>query len=210
MIKLVDLLHEDSLDKDIEHLKNQIKNKEIDPEEGFEHHVYFLPGNKVIKFSYDMWKKGEAPPLRTSLFKLFQNHPDVFAKIYKLTDEYVVMEELDNNKVRKELSEIWKDLYKGESVGKEVPPTFTNQYLKNIWKGSYHNILNALYKNVEDPQMFIELKKILTPKNYNLIVNNYTPLLKKLKNINWEEREQDIHNEQLGYNSDGKLKFFDI
>ena len=82
MIKLVDILKE---------IQTQPKKRIGHGNQG---NVYNVGKNKIVKKSTN--PKGFSQD-EIEIYNLFNQHPDVFPHIYKLTKDYVIMDKLDQN-----------------------------------------------------------------------------------------------------------------
>ena len=90
MIKLIDILKEITLKEPIG--------------QGSEHIIYpySKDPNKVIK-TFD---SDETESINKNQITTFQNHPDIFPIVYKVTDKYAVLEKLNTKKAIDELEKL--------------------------------------------------------------------------------------------------------
>jgi hypothetical protein len=197
MIKLTDILKE-IYDKNL-----------IGPEygEGGQHIVYLYGDDKVIKFNHSGGELGYNA-------KILKKHPDVFPKVWDEGEDYIILDKLDDRKALKEISKIKSYLY---SQSSEIPPK--NSYIAKLSQKSrvkgpnYYdsNIIRVIYNNLEDNELKSQLKNELPSDLYNSLIENYYPLIQKIKNLPWDEKyEKDINVENFGYDLKGNLKLLDI
>ena len=196
MIKLINLLKE-AYDKNLIGAHRG---------EGGQHIVYQYDKDKIIKF-------GHYGKVEDSV-KIFDKYPDVFPKVYDIGDDYIILEELDDNKVSSEIRKIKSYLF---SQSSEISPK--NQYIAKLVQRSrkngpnwYNNNLTQLiYNNLDDDELKSQLQKELPNDLYNSLIKNYYPLLQKIKNIPWDSKiEKDINDENFGYTLEGNLKLLDV
>lgn len=201
-MKLIDILKE-------------IDQTLIGPEygSGIEHTVYSYGKDKILKVR-DMGRK------LGYHVNIFIKYPEIFPKVYEIEEDYVILEKLDDKKFQKEIWDIKKRLFSknNKSVSSEDRPN--NEYIASLTQNKRNNgsfyydsdIMVLIYDNLEDIKLKEQFNKELPDNLYNIIINNYYPLLTKIKNLTWEApiREKDITDENFGYNSEGILKALDI
>ena len=95
MIKLIDILKEITLKEPIG--------------QGSEHVIYpySKDPNKIIK-TFD---PDERESINKDQITTFQNHPDIFPIVYKVTDKYAVLEKLNTKKAIDELEKLEAEFF---------------------------------------------------------------------------------------------------
>lgn len=179
--------------------------------EGGQHEIYNYGNDKVIKFPFygDIGNN----------VKIFAKYPNIFPEVYDIEKEYAILEKLDDRKSQKEIYQIKLKLFSknNNSISSEEKPnhkyieklTRTLRNNDSVWYNS--NFTSMLYNNLEDNNLFNALKQILPTNLYNIVINNYVPLLKEVKKLAWDSKhKKDINDENFGYNKIGKLKILDI
>lgn len=163
------------------------------------HRVYPLKNHpdKVIKIADDpiSWKYTQEE------LEIFKQHPDIFPKVYKVTDKYAIIEKLDdkgalndNDKTIQYIkgyidnsNELVKELLYSE----DIPGTFYSYLLYKV--PSFNEEYNELYQALPNEY------QILLEKWYKII----SKIISKLK-------EADIHARQFAYDKSGNLKLIDF
>jgi hypothetical protein len=196
MIKLVDIL----------------KELNIKPKKpsglGSRHIVYPSQSdpNKVIKTininpDYD---GNEYNTLDIDSLELFKKYPNVFPKVYKITNKYAVLEKLNTSKVFNELknlynqviesntefSEYIKDKYTGYDRSSNEFSTDIYEYIK--YEDKTLSDFDEVYSKIKDGELL---------KKYVLFIFTIIKLF---------PQSLDIHNDQFGYDSEGNIKLLDI
>ena len=73
------------------------------------------------------------------------------------------------------------------------------------------NVFAISWTNLEDNKLKSELQKELPSNLYSILIDNYYPLLKQIKNLPWSSKHaKDVNDTNFGYNSNGELKMLDI
>jgi hypothetical protein len=207
MIKLVNLLNE-ILDKASIGTKHG---------EGGQHNVHNYGTDKVIKRAY---RGGNIK--NNENIKIFNEYPEIFPKIYDIGEKYIILEKLDDRKSQKELWEMKIILFSldGKYVSNQESPK--NSYIADLLRTSRYNkqnlffyrngsITEMIYENLEDNKLKSELQKELPSNLYSILIDNYYPLLKQIKNLPWSSKHaKDVNDTNFGYNSNGELKMLDI
>jgi len=215
MVKLIDLLKE---------LTTRPKPELGDGEQGW---VYPLGKDKVIKKT--RWTDGITEP-ELEDYKLFNQHPDVFPHIYKIAKDYTILDKLDTS--LKEFRDPALGLFMLKNGWWAEPPS------KYKWEfdpktGLYNWIGGGkLYLDRDDYDVIYEdpftkiFKSVrannLKPFNYVLQKakeQNKTKIYNALKealdfcikiNKVFKGEWRDVHINNIGRDSNGKLKIFDV
>jgi hypothetical protein len=180
MIKLLNILNESLLEK--LGTRKQIMGS------GIQHDVYPFKGDptKVIKIS------AYGDDIDTSYVKTFQDNPSITAKIFKVTNKYMIMEKLDTKKFLEEDEKVRMFLSKVEN------------------KLPYDSLLFIKTLQLEYPDVLQGLMKYADKNNKEVksILERWVDFLERLKETGLEDL--DIHNANLGYDKEGKLKLLDL
>ena len=108
----------------------------------------------------------------------------------------------------------------GKYVSNEEPPK--NNYIADLLRASGENnqnrvyyrnssITEMIYENLEDNKLKSELQKELPSNLYSILIDNYYPLLKQIKNLPWNSKHaKDVNDENFGYDKENNLKMLDI
>jgi hypothetical protein len=196
MIKLTDLLKEINIQKK--------KQKAA----GSRHVIYpsKLNPNTVIKIAntnpeYD---GDEDNTIDLDSLELFKEHPDIFPKVYKITDKYAILEKLNAKKAYNELKDLYNQVIKSD--------TEFSEYIKDKFTGydrDYTEFSTDIYEYIEDEgqdpsgfdEVYAEIKDGELLKKYVLFIFKVTKSL---------PQSLDIHNSQFGYTPEGQIKLLDI
>jgi hypothetical protein len=180
MIKLVDILREIQIQP-----KKRIGY-------GNQGNVYNIGKNKIIKKSTN--PKGFSQD-EIEIYTLFNQHPDVFPNIYKLTKDYVIMDKLD-------------------SPGKELMNVYDFLETTNLWREQ--DYLNNIYRmisnqNPDDLEIFNQILQKAKESNRMDVYNTLKKCLDfctRLKKV-FGNKPIDIWLPNVGVDNSGKIKIFD-
>lgn len=152
--------------------------------QGVFHDVYPFKADptKVIKIAK------EKQPLDKYYVRMFLKYPEITAKVFKATPNYMVVEKLDTQKFLEEDKKI-RGLFKSE----------------NVYYDTILFVDNLLKKYPDTLMTFIKLAE---KEGLDDILSRWIDFLKRVENTRLEEL--DIHNDNLGYDSEGKLKLLDL
>ncbi len=182
---------------------------------GTVHNVYDFEKfkDKIIKTKYGdtVFQNGELKRINTNTLnqnemKIFQNNPDLFAKVYKVTERYAIIERLDTKKMLSDIQEkvapaILKTFIEHPNMAKEwtsKPPTemtsqdFDGAGMLNAFRNHNLFIKNVL-KNTSDKEFVLKLIRLITLA-YEQIHRHVI----------------DIHENNLGYDKEGNIKLLDF
>lgn len=190
----------------ITYLKNNPLNEiELGSElgKGKEGIVYSHPedSNKVIK-------KIENPRSNTyKNYKLMQDYPDVFAKIYEINEQekYVIIEKLTfpvpgleelQNFINKDLGITYKP---GQNQNNRFAEDVVFALFVEVKQGEVHEVSEEIFSKLSGD------KKSLFEKIRNYLLNLQQILGNKIFND-----FNDVGNDNIGANEEGKLKIFDL
>lgn len=158
---------------------------------GMEHDVYpSMNPDLVYKVP-----KGVLPKIRMSWVNLFQEHPDIFPKVKKISEKYVVLEKLDTNKAISEYTTL-------DSLLKEDDELHDSDFAYtffNIYKDHDNDRLEAIDEHFENMGHDV----------FNLYVK-WRNLILKFLDIMPYDYYYDLHIGQFGYSKDGTLKILDF
>ena len=178
MIKLVDILKE---------IQTQPKKRIGHGNQG---NVYNVGKNKIVKKSTN--PKGFSQD-EIEIYNLFNQHPDVFPHIYKLTKDYVIMDKLD----QKPLGDVYNFLETTDMWREE-------DYLINIYQMISTNDSNDL----EIFNQILQKTKELNKMDLHNTLKKCLDFCIKLKKI-FKGKPIDVWLPNVGVDSDGKIKIFD-
>ena len=190
----------------ITYLKNNPLNEiELGSElgKGKEGIVYSHPedSNKVIT-------KIENPRSNTyKNYKLMQDYPDVFAKIYEINEQekYVIIEKLTfpvpgleelQNFINKDLGITYKP---GQNQNNRFAEDVVFALFVEVKQGEVHEVSEEIFSKLSGD------KKSLFEKIRNYLLNLQQILGNKIFND-----FNDVGNDNIGANEEGKLKIFDL
>ncbi len=165
--------------------------------------VYSHPkdSNKVIK-------KIENPRSNTyKNYKLMQKYPDVFAKIYEINEQekYVILEKLTSpvpglkelqNFINEDLGIIYKP---GQNQNNRFAGDVVFALFEEVKQGEVHEVSEEIFSKLSGD------KKELFEKIRNYFLNLQQILGNKIFND-----FNDVGNDNIGVNEEGKLKIFDL
>jgi hypothetical protein len=158
---------------------------------GMEHDVYpSMNPDLVYKVP-----KGVNPKIRMSWVNLFQEHPDIFPKIIKSNNKYVILEKLDTNKAISEYTTLDSLLKEDDELhDSDLAYTFFN-----IYKDHDEDRLAAIDEHFEN----------MGDDAFDLYVK-WRNLILEFFEIMPYDYYSDLHIGQFGYSKDGKLKILDF
>ena len=184
MIKLLDILKE-----------IQIQPKKIIGQ-GEQGNVYNVGNNKIVKRStyQDGFSSDEI-----ETYNLFNQHPDIFPHIYKLTKNYVVMDKL--NSPGKPLMDVYNFLDDIDPLSGDSMPWREEDFLNNIYKGLYNN-------NLEIFNLILQKAKKLNRMDIYNTLKKCLDFCIELKKI-FKNKRIDVTLGNVGIDNDGKIKIFD-
>jgi len=158
---------------------------------GMEHDVYpSINPDLVYKVA-----RGSIPKIRMSWVNLFEDHPNIFPKIIKSSDKYVILEKLDTNKAMNEYTTL-------DSLLKEDDELHDSDFAYTfftIYKDHDNERLEAINEHFEN----------MGEKAYNLY-SKWRDLILKFLDIMPHDYYSDLHIGQFGYSKDGTLKILDF
>ena len=197
MIKLVNILKEITLKTPIG--------------QGSQHIIYphSKDPNKIIK-TFD---PDETESIDKDQITTFQNHPDIFPIVYKVTDKYAVLEKLNTEKAINDLtkleSEFFNIKWRGEKKRKYSILLDELMENDNLEDYDFIGLLYYLLQNTSSSSLKKELNILYSLTQTPDILKKYVDFLTKVTSkIN--QTELDIHSEQFGYDSKGNIKLLDI
>ena len=159
---------------------------------GVEHNVY--PSSKDPDSVYKT-PKLKIPKIRMSWVKLFQEHPDIFPKVYEVKDKYVRLEKLDTNKAVDEYLTL-------DSILKDDDSLHDSDFAYTFY---------IIYVNRDEDRLekIDEHFEKMGDEIFDLYVK-WRTLLLKFFNLMPSDYYSDLHLGQFGYSKDGTLKILDI
>jgi len=181
---------------------------------GKEHVVYDYEGdpNKVIKVrfgkegvnQYDFHSDAETKQLDLdpNHIATFKNNPDLFPEVFKFTNRYAIIDKLNTEPIKAEQSEIFKIL-EPLNIADLDHMTEHNVINRLYWlssnrKGFHGNLVRKLFET----GVFFESAKLQLYIDFIRRVVE-SPLGKENKNL-------DVNDANIGYDSKGRLKLLDF
>jgi len=147
------------------------------------------------------------PETKYAQYEFMNKYPELFVKIYKVTPQYIVMEKV---KVPIEgLEELQQFINKDLNINFVQGDANNNRYASDI--------INATYNELKDNknEMFMSILSRVKQKNQpsltKLLIKIYNFLLRLKKQIpQLNKYWLDIHSDNIGEDTQGNLKLFDI
>lgn len=192
-------------------IKKILKEVSVEKKErmgsGSFHDVYPLKydSSKVIKvprgvsdYAKDVYRVGGSD----AWFNIFKKYPQYFPKVYKITDKYVILENLDTNRVK-------QDLFKMEDDLVSISPVISDmieEHNYGVTEILYWLVLGKLLGNKEEIDIYND---IIEKSHFKDIFKRYFDLLFNIRN----ERIKgfiDVNDGNFGYDDKGNLKMLDI
>jgi hypothetical protein len=190
--------------------------------------VYPLGKNKIIKKSN--WYDDGMSKQELRDYKIFNQHPDVFPHIYKITKHYVIMDKLNTS------LEEFKDINLRKFIAKngwwesENPPahgwTFNSKTGLYDYKYEdeepyiddedviYNDPFTQVYRDLRDNNLraFNHVFQKAKEQGETKIYNALKEALDLCVRINkaFKGQFKDVHMNNIGRDSSGKLKIFDV
>jgi len=182
---------------------------------GTVHNVYNFEKfkDKIIKtkFGDTVLQNGELKRINSNKLdqremQIFQNNPDLFAKVFKYTERYAVIERLNTNDFLRDVQEkvapaIVKTFIQNPELASEwtskKPEELTSQDfdgagMLNAFR-NHKQFVRGVLKNTPDREFVIKLLKLIN-NAYNTI----------------HKHTVDIHENNLGYDKEGNIKLLDF
>ena len=187
MIKLVDLLKE---------IQTRPKTR---IGTGMQGDVYGVGKDKVVKktSNTDGFDEGEIRD-----YNLFNEHPDIFPRIYKLTKHYVVMDKLDSpGKPIMNAYNFLDDVNPLSPKYLDSMPWREEDFLQKIYRSLYNN-------NLEIFNSILQKAKKLNRMDIYDTLKKCLDFCIKLKEL-FQNKRIDVHLGNVGVDNDGKIKIFD-
>lgn len=186
---------------------------------GSQHNVYNFEKfqDKIIKTRFGNlivnpqgnWERISTDKLDLDEMKVFQENPDLFAKVFKVTERYAVIEKLDTDSILKDINDkvaeaIVKTFIMDPELAKistnKKPAELTSQDFDGIGMlNAYRNskaFIKGVLKYTSDQDFVIQLLQLIN-KAYNTITSP-------------GKRTVDIHEKNVGYDKQGKVKLLDF
>jgi len=134
--------------------------------------------------------------------KFTKNHPDVFAQIIEIGDDYYIQEKLNTKLFKQDLKNLDKELKKkgkyyyewyAEDNDDGTPETRALYFSMNVFK------MGDEYKDIDN-----ELFSFLSENNKELTLK-INKFFEQYNNFNF-----DAHGNNFGYDVNGNIKYFDL
>ena len=149
----------------------------------------------------------------------YKKNPDLVAKIVKMTGKYLIVEELDNIRVRAEINSLKDLIFQHDDIANMFyyPKNSTNKYNYDNYDFVY-NISHTLpyahevAKDPNNPEHFSDINTIISL--LSKINEKASALLQKYVDFIWLAKKayiaEDIDRYNIGYDQYGKLKCLDV
>jgi hypothetical protein len=137
--------------------------------------------------------------------KIFQMHPEIFAKVYKVTDRYAIIEKLDTASIEEDLEMLCWGMIKFFNKNPKYAKHFTLKDPKLLDPSDF-NILALIHNNRKDPKL---LKGIISNTNNKEFAIKLMSFIQKLYNTNLG-KSPDLHDQNVGYDKEGNIKLLDF
>jgi hypothetical protein len=178
-------------------LRNILNEIKVNPKEkigyGDEGSIYNIGTNKVVKKSTRGFTQNEIEN-----YQLFNQYPDLFPHIYKLTKDYVIMDKL--NSPGKPLMDVYNFLDNIDPSTKNSMPWREEDYLTNLYyEDNNLEIFNQILQKAK------ELNRMDVYNTLKKCLNFITKLKKFFKN-----KPIDVHLGNVGIDNNGEIKIFDL
>lgn len=194
---------------------NEFVNEEIRQKpmlgKGKEHHVFDFEKDptKVIKVAwdtengnrYDSSSKRIITDLDPEHIDMFVKFPDVFAKVFKRTKRYTIIEKLDTKRPKLEEKQLF-----------DLVDKYKFPYLEYIHD---NDAINVLYWQITHRTgLLTKMIKKMTTNNEDLtLFNFYVDFFKKINGglkKYFTRKGIDVGSYNIGYDKDGNLKLLDF
>jgi hypothetical protein len=162
---------------------------------GMEHDVYPSTNQDVVIKTPSSRFGKTLPKIRMSWVYLFQQHPDIFPKVIKVSEKYVVLEKLDTNKAMSEYLTL-------DGLLKED---------RELWDGDFAYTLFLIHKESDEDKLAAidQHFEMLGNKPFQLY-SKWRNLILNFLDIMPHDYYSDLHVGQFGYSKDGTLKILDF
>ncbi len=181
-------------------LLNILKEIQIQPKkmigQGEQGNVYNVGNNKIVKRS--TYQDGFTPD-EIEIYNLFNQHPNIFPHIYKLTKNYVIMDKL--NSPGKSLGDVYNFLDNIDPLSGDSMPWREEDFLNNIYKDLYNN-------NLEIFNLILQKAKKLNRMDIYNTLKKCLDFCIELKKI-FKNKRIDVTLGNVGIDNGGKIKIFD-
>lgn len=137
--------------------------------------------------------------------KVFQSHPDIFAKVYKVTDRYAIIEKLDTSSIEEDLEMLCWGMIKFFNKHAIYAKHFTLKDPKLLDPSDF-NILALIHDNRKDPRLLKGIVSNTKDKEFALKLMSF---LQKLYHANLG-KSPDLHDGNVGYDKTGNIKLLDF
>lgn len=163
---------------------------------GVEHVVYpsLKDPSKVFKMAYSE-DEGNVIKFRNSVIETFEKYPDIFPKIFRKSDKYVVLERLNTERAEKEYDLLNQVLEKDDE----------------LYMGDFSYTLFLVFRDYgEEVEREIDNYFANQPSPIPKLYRKWKNLIKRFFEIMPQTYHTDLHIGQFGYTKDGKLKILDF
>lgn len=162
----------------------------------------------IITFKGDKKIMAKGPNLDMSEFEIFQQYPQFFAKVYKLTERYVVIEKLDTDSFLEDCEVVNKKIFNlcvsNPKLANSILPVTIDPIISDSSDLSTTDIIYTFVFINDGKSKAQQLSKYCQGTIYDDIVKFLFDLHETLK------KPVDIHNGNFGYNKQKEIRLLDI
>jgi len=178
--------------------------------QGSQHVVYpySKDPNKVIK-TFD---PSEGESINIEQIDTFQQYPNIFPIVYKVTDKYAVLEKLDVDQAVAELEKLNVEFsnIKQKSNEKRKYSILLDDIMEDD-NLQYDDFIYKLYYLIKNNPSSLksELNTLYSLTQNPNLLKKWIDFLLQIVSI-FGKKDLDIHAEQFGYTPEGQIKLLDI
>lgn len=143
--------------------------------------------------------------------KIFQDHPEICAKVYKATDRYVVLEKLDVKGLQKDLEGIADAMVRLFNEEPELAKNFSLKDPLHMTAQDFDASVD-LDRNQNDQDFIKGVIKYSTNRNFTIKFLKFLQAVRAsgINKMLPNNRRVDIHERNIGYDKQRNIKLLDI
>lgn len=137
--------------------------------------------------------------------KTFQDHPSLFAKVYKATDRYAIIEKLNTKDINEDLEYLTYDMIRFFIANPFVGERYTLKNIEELEPTDF-NILAELYGHKKDKTLYEGILKYASDKTFAM------KLFKFIQTVSSTNlgKKADMHDGNIGYDKEKNIKLLDF
>lgn len=175
------------------------------PFEKFKDKIIKTPnGNLIVK--NNKFIKANNDKLNQEEMDIFKNNPKYFAKVFKLTDRYAIIEKLNTKDIRDDLDELGEGMIKFFVRNPEISKFFTPKD-PSLLEPSDFNVSTDIMHNRTDKEF---LKGVMKNTKNKEFFRKLLKFIYGVYSLNLSKKNLDIHDGNLGYDKNGNIKLLDF